>query len=270
MDLLVSTADSDEPRGSVLVAHGFGEHTGRYSYLAKRLAGAGFDVYRFDFEGHGPEAGEGAGKVDVARLIAQHLEARGQVLRLARTRELCLFGHSMGGLVALASSILDPSNVQAVTVTGPALRPNPQVPVFVAKLASVVAKFRPGVETVEIDPELLSTDPDEVEAYRDDPLVFHGKVPLRSAASMIVQGAQAIKNAGLVSRPTLILHSIDDQICQLQGSREFVENAPQHMREQGSVQLREVEGAKHDLIHEYYTTREETVVQLLNWYQQWS
>lgn len=328
MDFLVSEAAASEPRGTVLVTHGFGEHAGRYQKFAERVSKAGFDVYRFDLEAHGKQAvgageagaagsssaaratnadaragtaGAGAttstasgkqdgkapasgsqsqnsqtqaardhGTVNVARLIAQHLRARQEVLRQCRSRELCLFGHSLGGLVTLASSILDPTNIRAVAVTAPALLPNPRVSKFTAKLGRLAAPFFPRRGTVAIDPEEISSDRDEARAYVEDPLVFHGKVPLLTASSMLTQGQRVLDNAGLTLVPTLVLHSPQDQICRFEGSRQFVKQARAHEEAGISVQLREVKPAKHDLLHETYTIREEVSVQILNWYQQWA
>lgn len=216
------------------------------------------------------QAARDHGTVNVARLIAQHLRARQEVLRQCRSRELCLFGHSLGGLVTLASSILDPTNIRAVTVTAPALLPNPHVSKFTAKLGRLTAPFFPRRGTVAINPEEISSDQDEVRAYVEDPLVFHGKVPLLTASSMLTQGRRVLDNAGLTLVPTLVLHSPQDQICRFEGSRQFVEQAKGHEEAGISVQLREVKPAKHDLLHETYTIREEVIVQILNWYQQWA
>src|SRR5215510_835982 len=43
-------------RGVVQIAHGLGEHVGRYSEVAGRLAGEGFVVYGNDHRGHGMTA----------------------------------------------------------------------------------------------------------------------------------------------------------------------------------------------------------------------
>lgn len=44
------------PRAIVQIAHGLGEHSGRYARLAAALNAAGYGVYANDHRGHGPEA----------------------------------------------------------------------------------------------------------------------------------------------------------------------------------------------------------------------
>ena len=40
-------------RGVVALVHGFGEHGGRYTYLAEALTRAGYALSTFDHRGHG-------------------------------------------------------------------------------------------------------------------------------------------------------------------------------------------------------------------------
>ncbi len=45
--------DADRPRAVVQLAHGVGEHAGRYRPLAEHLVGEGYRVYADDHRGHG-------------------------------------------------------------------------------------------------------------------------------------------------------------------------------------------------------------------------
>ena len=94
-------------RGVVQVNHGLAEHAARYGRFAAAMAARGFDVYAHDHRGHGatraPDApprtfaaADGGEKV-IADVAAVHD-------RIAADRPgapVILFGHSMGGLVAL-------------------------------------------------------------------------------------------------------------------------------------------------------------------------
>ncbi len=95
--------------GVVHVNHGLAEHSARYERFAKALAPAGFHVYAHDHRGHGdtkaPDAPlgrfsavGGVGKVmdDIAAVHA-HIAQRRPGL------PLILFGHSLGGIIALNS-----------------------------------------------------------------------------------------------------------------------------------------------------------------------
>ena len=42
-----------KPLGIIVYLHGFGEYAGKYGWYAKEYAKMGFDVYAFDYKGHG-------------------------------------------------------------------------------------------------------------------------------------------------------------------------------------------------------------------------
>ena len=50
-------ADTGSPRGTVLISHGYGEHSGRYLPLQEALVGAGYDIAFYDHTGHGTSGG---------------------------------------------------------------------------------------------------------------------------------------------------------------------------------------------------------------------
>lgn len=262
MELLSSFADTDAPLGSVLIAHGFAEHHGRYGNLKRALNDAGYDAWFFDFTNHGSSPGAANPKhrarVDVGRLIGEHLEARKELQKVSRTPRIFLFGHSMGGLITLASTLLSPHHIEAVAVTGPALRPLPSINLTVAKMGQAAGRVLPGVNTVTLDDNLLSHDAAVVEAYRADPLVYSGKVPLITGASMAVQGNYVIENAGILACPTLILHGSADGLADMLGSVEFVDRA------RGNAELEIVEDAYHELLNE--PEREQFEARIIDWY----
>lgn len=232
------------PRDTVLLAHGYAEHPGRYAPFIEYLNQQGADVWTFDFAGHGNDPGRRA-TVNVGRLIRQHLEARQQLESEARTPNLVLFGHSMGGLVTLASSILDPTHLRAVVASGPALAPLPHVGSFAAKAGQLLGTWFPGLKSVNLDDNLLSHDPVAVQAYREDPLVYRGRVPLLTGSSMVIQGSRVIDNAGAVTVPTLILHGSEDGLASPEGSVRFAAGAPE-----GLVDFRLIDGGYHEILNE--------------------
>ena len=152
----------DAPLGTVLLAHGYAEHCGRYAHLRSALTRTGYDVAYYDHAGHGTSEGPRA-RVDVGALIRDFGDARRAALAHARTPDLFLFGHSMGGIIAAASTILDPTRLRGTVLSAPALRPLPHVSPSQARRLLPIARLRPGLvvakgaSDMEVSP--LSRDP---------------------------------------------------------------------------------------------------------------
>src|SRR5271167_3443144 len=92
-------------RGVIQIAHGLGEHSGRYSDLIAVLQEAGLVVYANDHRGHGRTAafpehfgdfGEGGFDLLVKDMFALTLIAKEE----NPEKPFILFGHSMGSFAA--------------------------------------------------------------------------------------------------------------------------------------------------------------------------
>lgn len=260
IELFPYLAPVDSPRGTVLIAHGFGEHHRRYAEITAALNQATYDVWALDFTGHGTAPGKRA-RVDVRRLIGEHLEARRDLLDCARTKTLFLFGHSMGGLITLASTLLDPTRLEAVAVTGPALKLKANVPASLAAIGVRLGTMLPMVDTFALDPTLLTHDPVKIEEHANDPYIYRGRVPLLTGATMAQQGYKVIENAGILAVPTMILHGEEDVLADPQGSMDFAEKASDF------AQFTLVPGAYHELLNEVDRHTYEQMI--VDWYNQW-
>lgn len=252
MDIRYRPADLDAPKGTVLLSHGYAEHSGRYLPLQDALVAGGYDIAFYDHAGHGTSPGPRS-RVDVGALIRDHLDARRIVLAHSRTPELFLFGHSMGGLIAAASTILDPKRLRGTVLTGPALRPLPDVPASTARALLPAARLAPGVVVKPArkpgTPSALSRDPRVQEAFDADPLCYTGGTPILTGATMILQGDEVIRRADRVRTPVLVLHGNADTLASLAGSRAFVQGAVAANPE-ADVHLRIIDGAYHEILNE--------------------
>src|SRR5690606_32889623 len=95
------TAAGPETRRPVVVVHGFAEHARRHGELASALSMAGHPVWALDLPGHGESPGPRAvvaGYDDAVAAVGALVERAG---REASDGEPVLFGHSMGGAIAL-------------------------------------------------------------------------------------------------------------------------------------------------------------------------
>ncbi|WP_456047241.1 alpha/beta hydrolase [Actinomyces sp.] len=252
MHISFERTGEETPLGTVLLSHGYAEHSGRYVHLRSALTRAGYDVAFYDHAGHGTSEGPRA-RVDVGTLIRDFGDARRATLAHARTPDLFLFGHSMGGIIAAASTILDPTRLRGTVLSAPALRPLPHVSPSRARKLLPVARISPGLVVTKGASEMkvspLSRDPQVQRDFDADPLTYKGGVPILTGATMILQGDEVLRRADRLTTPTLVMHGSGDLLADLRGSRDFV-RAARGAHPDADVHLRIVDGAYHELINE--------------------
>lgn len=261
MDIVRRHAPTESPRGTVLISHGYAEHQGRFTPFADALLAAGYDVCAYDHAGHGTAEGPRA-RVDVGRLILDHLDARRSVLAHARTPGIFLFGHSMGGLVTASSALLDRTALRGVVLTGPAFRPLPRVPLPLARALGPVARMMPWLPAATAPHGVLAHDPAVEDAFDADPLNHHGPVPLLTGTTMVLQGAAALRNAAMMRIPLLVLHGADDRLTSPTASREFVD-AILAAHPGADATFRLVDGALHEVLNE--ACKDEVTAGIIEW-----
>src|SRR5436309_5356418 len=130
---------SGEPKGVVLVTHGYAEHCGRYREVAHVITDAGWAVLAYDVRGHGKSPGARGAIDHFATYLADHAAA------LAAARELVpadaptvLLGHSHGSLIVLrALCDARPPAAAAAIVSSPYLGLRMAVPGYKKLLARV-------------------------------------------------------------------------------------------------------------------------------------
>lgn len=200
---------AEAPRYVALLCHGYGEHSGRYEYVATRLVADGAAVYAVDHAGHGLSDGE--------RVLIHDFEPVVDDLRLldvtARREHpglpVVLIGHSMGGMIAARYAQRYGDELAAVVLSGPVL----------GTWAAVDALLDADeIPDVPIDPATLSRDPEVGRAYVDDPLVWHGPFA-RPTVEALKNCLALVTTAGAVDTvPVLWLHGADDRLVPLDGT----------------------------------------------------
>lgn len=109
-------------RGVIQVSHGLAEHAARYGRFAEAMAGRGFHVYAHDHRGHGhttaPDAPAGmfATRDGAAKVIADVGAVHDLIAAEHPGLPVVLFGHSMGGLIALNFLLRHPGRLKAAAV----------------------------------------------------------------------------------------------------------------------------------------------------------
>jgi alpha-beta hydrolase superfamily lysophospholipase len=200
------------PWAHVLLVHGLAEHSGRYERVGGWLADAGLDVTSFDLRGFGASSGRRAW---IERWTEYHddVEDRlGAVRSAAGGRPVVLFGHSLGGLIALGYAVADPPRPlpDALVLSAPAI--DATIPAWQRGLAGVLGRLAPTFEVKNaFDGSVLSRDPDVAERYLADPLNHHATTA-RLGAEALREQARVRTALRSLAIPTLAYHGADDRL----------------------------------------------------------
>ncbi|MDB4948019.1 MAG: lysophospholipase [Gemmatimonadetes bacterium] len=231
-----------DPRADVLLSHGLGEHGGRYARLAADLASHGISLWTPDHRGHG--LSEGArGYVPRFDQLAADFER----FRLAVSPDLdpslprFLYGHSLGGLIALRYlQTHPPAPFRGAILSAPLLAAHDRAPRWKTALAGVLNRLFPALPlSNEIDPSELSHDAEYVRTYREDPLV-HPWISPRMYAEMLEAMEGARSNGGSLALPLLFLLPGADPIVRTDVTEAFARSLA------GDVTVRVYEGMYHE------------------------
>lgn len=262
MEIFWYRTERSTPHGTILVSHGYAEHYRRFLPLIEAMQASGFDVAAYDHRGHGTSPGRRS-NVDVGHLIAAHIDMRAKILQQARTEDLFLFGHSMGGLITAASALIDASHVRGVALSSPAFAPIPHIPTLMAKALLPVARLVPWLPAAPMRKGLLSRDPAVEEKFRADPLTYKGPVPLRTGVTMTLQGQRTLEHAYLMRPPVLILHGAEDHLTSPIASEEFITRVIE-TDPRADAEFRLIEGARHEILNE--PEGPERIAEYLEWF----
>src|SRR5882757_9645757 len=177
------TADAPV-RGVVALVHGVHEHGGRYAHVGTRLADAGYPVYAVDHPGHGRSDGPRGNIGSMAATVAG-VDA---LARLAVERHpdvpAFVFGHSLGGLIALQYVTGTPIELRGAIISAPALDTSAANAVTRA-LSGALSRLTPNLGVLQLDLTAISRDPAVFRDYRSDPLNYTGKVRARTGTEIL-------------------------------------------------------------------------------------
>ena len=231
-----------DPRYVALIAHGYGEHAGRYAHVAERLVADGAAVYAPDHYGHGRSDGPPALVEDVEDLVADLHAVADRARAEHPGLPIVLIGHSMGGLIATRFAQEHGGELTALVLSGPVIGGNAAIQALLG--------LDPLPE-VPLDPELLSRDPQVGEDYANDELVYHGPFQ-RTTIEAIFAAGRTVASGPVLEVPTLWLHGELDGLAPLDDTRPVAE------RIAGAVFEQKVyDGAKHEILNE--TNKDEVI-----------
>jgi len=246
------------PRAVVVLSHGLGEYARRYDHVAQRFGDAGLVTYALDHRGHG----RSGGKRMLVRDISEYTADFDTLVRIASREhhglKCIVLGHSMGGGIVFAYGVERPDNYDMMVLSAPAVAAQELVSPLMIVAAKVLGVLAPGLPVQELDVAAISRDPAVVQAYNDDPLVYHGKVPAGIGRALLEVGETMPQRAPALTAPLLVVHGSADRLIPADGSRRLVECV-------GStdVELKVYPGLYHEVFNE--PERDEVLGDVVSW-----
>ena len=209
------------PRARVLLVHGIAEHATRHQHVAQRLADAGFETHASDLRGFGASGGP---RAYVDRWSLYHDDVEDQIAGARATSPatpVVLFGHSMGGLIALGYVLADTPRPlpDFLVLSAPAIAA--AIPVWKRAVAAVLGRVAPRFAIAnELPSGGLSRDPKVAAAYATDPLNTHSTTARLGMELLTEQSRVQARLAGLTRLPvpTYVLHGTADPIVPVSAS----------------------------------------------------
>jgi alpha-beta hydrolase superfamily lysophospholipase len=209
----------EEPKAVVLIAHGLGEHSGRYMNVVDLLVPAGYAVHALDHPGHGKSNGR---RVYVERFqdFTATLKIYFDMIRDQQPdKPVFLVGHSMGGLIGTAYLLAHQHELAGAVLSGPGIKVPDDISPLVIFMGKLLSGIMPGMGIVQLEAEGVSRDPAVVDAYINDPLVHTGKITARLGAEMLKTMQAVTRAANQITLPLMILQGSADRMVDPAGAR---------------------------------------------------
>lgn len=209
------------PRAVICLCHGWGEHSLRYLHWAERFVWQEYAFLSWDHYGHGQSTGK-RGHIPNLKVYMEEVN-----LAINKANEIypgipvVLYGHSMGGNIAINFALREINPFKLLIATSPWIRLAKKPAPFLNGLVNVLNKTLPGLPiSAPLNANGISHIPEEVEKYKTDPL-NHGKITPRLLTEITNSGEYALKNVGKIKKPFLLLHGDEDPITSFKASSEM-------------------------------------------------
>lgn len=230
---------------SLVIVHGYAEHSGRHEETAAFFAETGLAVHRFDMRGYGRSEGM---RADAVRIIdyVKDLKTFVDSVRASAPRiPLFILAHSLGACVAALFAATHSDAADGLITSSIYLRDAAEYSRAKIAAAYVLRFFVPLLPVQEFDASRIAEDPEVAAVYRSDPLIYHGLVRVRMGLHFVEMERKLTPHLSEIHIPLLVLNGGKDRVAALESSTILHEAAGS----QDKV-LRTYTASGHDLLHD--------------------
>ncbi|MGQ0532136.1 MAG: lysophospholipase [Caulobacteraceae bacterium] len=247
---------AENPKGVVVISHGFNSHSGYYQWPAEQLAADDLAVYALDYRGRGLSDGERF----YVNSFSEYTGDLAQMVSIAQSREsglpTFLLGHSAGGVIGCGYTLEHQDKLAGFICESFAF----QVPAPDFALAALkgLSHLAPHAHVLKLKNEDFSRDPAAVKQMNEDPLIAHETQPTKTVAELARADDRLKQDFPKFKLPLLILHGARDAATKPSGSQMFYDKA-------GSADktLKLYDGYFHDLLAD--VGKEEVIKDIRTW-----
>jgi lysophospholipase len=236
------------PRVAVLLNHGYAEYGYRYREAVEHWTERGILVAAYDMRGHGHSEGARGhidrftDYVDDVLLLLDTLANDAEWQGLAPP---ILFGHSMGGLVAIHVALAAPERFGGLALSSPWVGLSFPVPAPKKWAGALMSNALPTFALpTGIKGSDVTRDVEIAKRYETDPLVFKTATARWFSESTAAQ-QRAIEDAPKLRLPVYCLQAGEDRIASVAATTRFIDRVAS-----ADKTYRQLPGAYHEILNE--------------------
>jgi alpha-beta hydrolase superfamily lysophospholipase len=248
---------NSSPRAVIMILHGLGEHLGRYAEWIDYFSENNFAVTGIDLRGHGRSEGKRGYVKQYEDLIQDLVTLIKNTDRLYKGIPKILYGHSLGGNLAIYYKIRQNHYLSGLIAASPWIRlafPPSRIKILAGKIIkSLIPKI---TFSSTISPEHLTHNKEKIKSIYDDPL-GHDSISPNLFLGAKQAGKYILHNRHKINVPFLLMHGNKDKIASSHASRKFVRHTGNH------TELKIWKGCYHELHNEI--NNREILDFVINW-----
>lgn len=138
---------------------------------------------------------------------------------------LFLLGHSMGGTIALDYLLHHQDKFKGMVISAPVIKVGDSISQVTITMSKLLSKIAPKMGVLALEATAISRDTEVVDAYVNDPLVFHGKTPARLGVELLSAMMRITVEIGKITLPMIIVQGSKDVLVDPSGAQMLFEKA---------------------------------------------
>lgn len=234
----------ESPKAVVNFCHGLGDHSSRHNEWAANFVNNGYAFSALDLRGHGMSEGKRGHARNYECFLKDFDLLVQNSKKLFPNKKMILYGHSMGGAIAINYTLSGKSKSDGLIVTSPWLKLAFDPSRLKQLTGRALKPILPGLlQPTGLHGEHITRSQEKVEKYLEDPLI-HNKISLKIFFDACFAGIRALNKANDINVPVLLMHGSGDKITAHKASVEFAGKNTE------KVTLKIYDGCFHELHNE--------------------